>query len=152
MLKRNAAVGEVLRESAPRREIQLVGLLQLRKITFQARTLGEQPEDAALVEHADVVFPHHVVDSRQLLAVAHQDGRETSEAISHDGACGIGIATAKPARYTGWGNPSGATSAAEPRGSLGANRTEPSATMFCNFFRSPERAGLSTRPPREISE
>ena len=40
------------------------------------------------------------------------------------------MATAKPARYTGWGNPSGATSAAEPRGSLRASKTDDNLIAF----------------------
>ena len=94
----NAAAGKVLRETAPACEVQLLGVLELVQVAFQTRPFGEQPEDAPLVEDVDVVLPDHVVDGRQLFAIAHQDGRQTSEPVSHEGACGIGIATAKPAR------------------------------------------------------
>src|SRR5262249_20806349 len=98
MLERNAAIGEILSKSTPRGEVQLVGLLELLQIPFEARSLGQQPEDAALVEHADVVLPYHVIDGRQPFTVAHQDGRQTRKAVSHDGPSGIGMATANPAR------------------------------------------------------
>ena len=39
MLEGNPPAGEVLREAAPGREIQLVGGLELRQVSFQARTL-----------------------------------------------------------------------------------------------------------------
>src|ERR1700733_13658523 len=62
MFKRYAASSVILRKAAPRSEVELVRLLQLRKVTFQARTFREQAEDAPLIQHVDVVFPHHVVD------------------------------------------------------------------------------------------
>src|SRR5580704_6129266 len=42
---------------------------------------------------------------------------------------GIGTVTANPARYTGCGNPSGATLLAAPRNSLDARSTDPSAII-----------------------
>ena len=68
----DAAAGEILREAAPGGEIQLLGVLELGEVAFQARALGQQAEDAPLVEHVDVVFPDHVVDGAQLAAVADQ--------------------------------------------------------------------------------
>ena len=83
MFERNAAAGVILREAAPGGEIQLVGFLQLREIAFQARSFGQQAEDAPLIEHVDVVFPHHVIDGGKPLAVADQRGRQAREAIVH---------------------------------------------------------------------
>ena len=86
VFKRDAAAGIVLREAAPGGEVELVGLFQLREITFQARAFGEQAEDAPLIENVDVVFPDHVVDGRKPLAIANQRGRQAGEAIVHAGA------------------------------------------------------------------
>ena len=73
--------------------------LELREIAIQARALGQQLEDAPLVEHIDLVLPDHVVDGGKLAAVADQHRRQAREAVSHGVACpGIGIASAKPAR------------------------------------------------------
>src|ERR1019366_908615 len=44
-LKWNAAAGEILREPAPGSEVQLLGALELREVTLQARPLGQQAED-----------------------------------------------------------------------------------------------------------
>src|SRR2546429_7058342 len=98
MLERNAAVGEVLSEAAPGCEIELVGFLELRQVSFESWSLGEQTENTPLIEHADVILPHHVIDGRQLCAVANQHGCQTGEPVSHTTTCGIGIATANPAR------------------------------------------------------
>ena len=102
VFERNAAAGEVLRESSPGGEVQAFGFLQLRQISVEPRTFGQQPEDAPLIEHVDVILPHHVIDGRELLAVADQRGREAGEAIFHaavlPGVSGIGIASANPAR------------------------------------------------------
>src|SRR5205807_8224841 len=64
MFEWNPAVGEVLGEPAPGGKVQLVGLFQLREISLEARTFGEQFKNAALVEYAHVVLPDHVVDRR----------------------------------------------------------------------------------------
>ena len=85
VFERDAAAGVILREAAPGSEVQLFGFLQLGEITFQARTLGQQAEDAPLIENVDVVFPHHVVDGRESLAVADQRRRQASEAVFHAG-------------------------------------------------------------------
>src|SRR4051794_26645098 len=98
MLEGNAPIGEILRKSSPGCEVELIGLLELCQVAFEPRSFGKQPENAPLVEHADVVLPDHVIDRRELRAVADQDGRETSEPVSHEAACGMGIATAQPAR------------------------------------------------------
>ena len=114
VLKRNATAGEILREAAPGSEIQLFGLLELREIAFQARAFGEQAEDSPLVKHVDVVFPDHVIDRAELAAVSDQRRRQACEAIAHQLTSGSGIASANPARKTGWAKPSGATSGAAP--------------------------------------
>ena len=62
MLEWNAAPGVVLRKAAPRGEVELVGLLQLREIAFQTRTFGQQPKNAPLIQNVDVILPHHIVD------------------------------------------------------------------------------------------
>jgi len=110
----DAPAREVLREAAPGGEVQLVGRLQLRQVTVQARSLGQQAEDPPLVEHVDVVLPDHVIDRAQLAAVSDQQRRQTCEAVSHQLTSGSGTETAKPARNTGCGKPSGATSGALP--------------------------------------
>ena len=51
MFEGNAAIGEVLRKSAPGSEIEFVRSLQLREIPIKPRTFGEQAENAALVEN-----------------------------------------------------------------------------------------------------
>ena len=53
---------------------------------------------------------------------------------------GMGIVSAKPARYTGCGNPSGATSAADPRGSARSHQHRP--------FRHHARLLLGIAPAR----
>ena len=99
MFERQTAAGEILGESAPRGEVQLVGFLELREVAFQARALGQQAENAALVEDVDVILPHHVIDGRQLLAVADQRGSQACDAILHAGTfSGTGSESAKPAR------------------------------------------------------
>src|SRR5579871_2789030 len=102
-----------------------------------------------------MVFPHHVVDGGELLSIADQSWSETRHAILHNAGLlvvtnGIGTASANPARYTGWGKASGATSVAAPRGALSAKMTEPSETIRVCFFGSPEPDWLSTRPPRVV--
>ena len=129
ILERHAAAGEILREAAPTGEIQLLGVLELREIAFQARTFGQQAEDAPLVEHVDVVLPDHVVDGAEFAAVTDQQRGQACEAIAHQCTSGSRMESAKPARKTGCAKPSGATSAAEPRGTPSAYRTEPSATI-----------------------
>src|SRR5215471_12929463 len=105
MLERDAASGEVLRKAAPRSEVELVGLLQLRQIPLQAWAFGKQLEDAALIQHVDVIAPDHVIDGCEFLPIAHQRRRETSDAVFHATASlagstfrGIGTATAWPDR------------------------------------------------------
>ncbi len=99
MFERNAAAGIVLRETAPGGEVELVGSLQLREITFQTRTFGEQTKDAPLIENVDMIFPHHVVDGGKPLAVADQRGRQAGQTIIHAATRqGIGMVTANPAR------------------------------------------------------
>jgi hypothetical protein len=120
VLERDAAAGEVLREAAPGSELELVGGLELGQVAVQARSFGEQAEDAPLVEHVDVVLPDHVIDGAQLAAVPDQQRRQTCEAVSHQLTSGSGMETAKPARNTGCGKPPGATSGAAPRGAAGA--------------------------------
>ncbi len=119
-LKGNAAAGEVLRKTAPTGEIQLLGGLELIEIAFQPRPLGQQAEDPPLVEHVDVVLPDHVIDGTQLASIADQQRRQTCETVTHQvwvlSPLGSGMESAKPARNTGWAKPSGATSAAAPRG------------------------------------
>src|SRR5216683_2095175 len=130
MFERYAASREVLCKSNPRREIELVGFLELRQISVQARALGQQPENAALIEHVDMVLPDHVIDGREFLAIAHQRRSEAGHAVFHEaGLSGTGRESAKPARYTGCGKLVGATSAAAPRGSTGEISTEPSVTI-----------------------
>jgi hypothetical protein len=98
MLERNAAIGKILGEAAPGCEIQLVGFLELCKISFEPRPFSQQPENTTLIEYADVIFPHHIIDRRQLCAIADKHRCQTSEPVFHDDTCGIGIAIAKPAR------------------------------------------------------
>src|SRR5271167_3444563 len=57
MFEGDAASRIILREPAPGREIQLLGSLELAQVAFQARSFGEQPEDALLIENVHVVFP-----------------------------------------------------------------------------------------------
>ena len=83
VLERDAAAGEILRESAPGSEVQLLGFLQLREIAVQARAFGKQSEDAPLIEHIDVILPDHVIDGREPLPVADQSGREARDAVFH---------------------------------------------------------------------
>src|SRR5713226_5221061 len=102
-----------------------------------------------------MVLPHHVIDGRELLSVADQGRREACHAILHAASLpvmerGIGMESAKPARYTGCGKSSGATSVAAPRGAVEATITEPSAIMRVDFLASPQPASLSTRPPRVV--
>src|SRR5580704_3491749 len=149
MFKRDAAAGVVLREAAPGSEIQLVGFLELREITFQARTFGQEPEDAPLVENIDVVLPDHVIDRREPLAVADQSGGQARQPIVHAATRqGMGMVTANPARYTGCGKPSGATLLAAPRSSLDASSTEPSVIIVVGCLVWPQCALLSMRPLR----
>src|SRR5262249_21658162 len=126
VLERNAPSRKILRKPTPRREVQLVGFLELRQVTFQARTLRQQPEDPPLVEAVNRILPDHVVDGAQLAAVTDQQRRKACEAISHHPASGSGTETANPARKTGCGKPSGATSGAAPRGAALAHTTDPS--------------------------
>src|SRR5437870_2665232 len=104
MLEADAASGEILGETAPRCEVEPVGLLDLREVTFQARTLCEQSKNALLVEDVDLILPHHVVDGRKALAVANEQGSQNCELVVHDCTLhGIGIESAAPDRYTGCG-------------------------------------------------
>src|SRR5262249_31901872 len=106
VLKRNPPVGKVLRESAPRSEIQLFRLLQLRQVSFEPRPFSQQAEDSPLVENVYLVLPDHIVDGRQFTAVAHECGSEAGKAVSHQlTSCGRGMASAKPARKTECENP-----------------------------------------------
>ncbi len=100
MFKRNTPAGEILRETAPRCKIEFLRLFELRQIRIEARALGQQTEDPALIEHVDVIFPHHVVDGRQFLAVAYQSGSQACDTVLHDAATlkGTGSESAKPAR------------------------------------------------------
>src|SRR5690348_7201131 len=98
-----------------------------------------------------MVLPDHVIDGTELASVTDQQRGQTCEAIAHQWTSGSGIDSAKPARKTGCANPSGATLGAEPSGALSATRTLPSAIIWICFFSSPLPAGLSTRPPRDIS-
>ena len=129
VLEGDAAAGEVLRKSAPGGEIQLLGVLELRQVVVQPRPLGQQAENAPLVEHVDVVLPDHVVDGAEPAAVSDQQRGQARDAIAHHLTSGSGMASANPARNTGWAKPSGATSAADPRGAVSAYSTEPSAII-----------------------
>src|SRR5271157_5034754 len=101
VFKGDAAAGEVLREPAPGSEIELIGGLELGEIAFQAGTLGQQPEDAPLVEDVDVILPDHVVDGAQLAAVSDEQGGQTCETVAHQLTSGSRTETANPARKTG---------------------------------------------------
>src|SRR5579871_70016 len=152
MLERNAAIGKILRKTAPGGEVQFGGFLELREVAVEPRTFGEQLENAVLGQHVDLVLPDHVVNGRKPVAVADQDRRQACQPVPHDDACqGTGIASANPALYTGCAKPSGATSGAMPCTGRSASTTDPSEIMFRDFFRSPERSGLSTRPARDTS-
>ncbi len=150
MLERNATPGVILREAAPGCEIQLVGFLQLRQIAFQARTLGEQPEDAPLIEDIDVVLPHHVVDGRQLLAVADQRGSEAGEAIFHAATRqGIGTVSGESGAIHRMRKAFGRDVASRAAKLVrAASSTDPSAIIMVGGFSSPQRALLSMRPRR----
>src|ERR1019366_8287176 len=137
-----------LRESAPRCEVQLLGVLELRQIIVESRPFGQQAENTPLVEHVDMVLPDHVVDRAKPAAVSDQQRGQACDAIAHHLTSGSGMVSANPARNTGCAKPSGATLAADPRGVASAYSTEPPTTIWICFFNSPEPAGLSTRPPR----
>src|ERR1039458_750535 len=124
-----SAAGEILRETTPGGEIQFLGVLELGEVAVQPRTLGQQAEDSPLIEHVDLVFPDHIVDGGQFTAVTDQQRGKACEAVAHQCTSGSGMASANPARNTGWAKPSGATSAAAPSGTPSAYRTEPSATI-----------------------
>src|SRR6476661_3416627 len=102
VLERNAAIGEVLRKTAPGSKIELLCTLDLLQIIFQPRALGEQPEDASLIKNVDLVFPNHVIDRREFLPIADEGRSQSSESILHEcNRQGTSTETAKPVRYTG---------------------------------------------------
>src|ERR1700693_4521825 len=99
MLERNTAARVILRETSPRAEIKFFGLFQLAQISFEPWSFGKQPEDAFLIEDIHVVFPDHVVDRTQFLAIADQSRCETRPPVSHAATRqGMGTATANPDR------------------------------------------------------
>ena len=83
MLKRDTAFSVTLCKPTPGGEIELVRLFELRQIAFKARALGEEPKDTALVQHADMILPDHVVDCGEPRAVADQDWCETGKPVFH---------------------------------------------------------------------
>jgi hypothetical protein len=98
VLEGDAAPGEVLRESAPGGEIQLFGRFELIQVAFETRSLGQQPENAPLVEHVHMILPDHVIDGAELFAVADQQRGQAGEAVAHQRTSGRGIESANPAR------------------------------------------------------
>ena len=83
MFERDAALGVILCESTPGGEVELLRFAKLTQIAFQTRSLRKQPEDPVLIEDVDLVFPDHVVDRRQLVAIADQERCQTCYAIFH---------------------------------------------------------------------
>ena len=94
MFKRNSPAGIVLREPTPRRKVEFLGALQLRQIALQPRTLGQQPEDAVLVQNVDMILPDHIIDRGKPLPIADQRGRQARDAILHAVLAFSGSATA----------------------------------------------------------
>jgi hypothetical protein len=72
MLEGDAAIGEILSETAPGSEIEFVGPFQLRQVVLESGALGQKAEDTALVEHVDLVSPDHVVDGRKFSTISDQ--------------------------------------------------------------------------------
>ena len=99
VLERDPACRIVLCKSAPGGEIELVGFLQLTEIAFEPRTFGKQAKDPVLVEDIHVIAPNHVINWRELAAVADEGGRQARDGVSHCAPRhGMGTVTAKPAR------------------------------------------------------
>ena len=88
MFKRDAASRVILSQPAPGGEVELGGLFHLCQVAIEARSAGEQFEDASLVEDVDLVLPNHIVDGREFVAVADECGREAGEFVVHSASFG----------------------------------------------------------------
>jgi hypothetical protein len=72
-----------LGEAAPGGEVEFLGFAELEQVAVEARAFGEELENAPLIEDVDLVFPDHVIDGREAIAVAHERGGEDGEVVRH---------------------------------------------------------------------